>query len=245
MRPIQKLLIEKSTGKKYFVKDLDEDFHTSQGIIKSLDLKKGGLIYSSKKIEFYCLELSFPDRLENIQRGPQAIIQKDIGLILAKTGINKDSKVVDAGGGSGSLAFSLANVGREITVYEINPEHFDLLSRNVKLFDFKNITLKQADVCQGISEKELGLITLDLPEPWRVIEHAESSLKEGGFLVVYLPNLTQVKQFIDSARKTKIKVLETVELLERKWKIEGQIMRPEFEMLGHTGFLTFCRRLGG
>ena len=37
-------------------------------------------------------------------------------------------------------------------------------------------------------------------------------------------------------------VLETLELIERKWKIEDKIMRPEFQMLGHTGFLTFCRK---
>ena len=71
---------------------------------------------------------------------------------------------------------------------------------------------------------------------------AEEALKTGGFLVVYVPNLTQVKPFLDAVRRSRIKVLETVELLERTWKIEDKIMRPEFEMLGHTGFLTFCRK---
>ena len=107
----------------------------------------------------------------------------------------------------------------------------------------KNLNIKQTNVYDGIEEKELDLITLDLPEPWKMVEPAEKSLKEGGFLVVYLPNLTQMKTFIDSCRGTAIKIIETVELLERKWKIEDKIMRPEFEMLGHTGFLTFCRRL--
>ena len=108
----------------------------------------------------------------------------------------------------------------------------------------KNIKLKQQDIIKGIVEKEVNLITLDLPEPWKVTALAEKVLKVGGFLVVYLPNLLQVKEFIASTKNTSIKVLETIELLERKWKIDEKIMRPEFEMLGHTGFLTFCRKLG-
>ena len=40
MRNIKKILIEQKTGKKYIVKDLNEDFHTSEGIISKTDLKK-------------------------------------------------------------------------------------------------------------------------------------------------------------------------------------------------------------
>jgi tRNA (adenine57-N1/adenine58-N1)-methyltransferase len=171
------------------------------------------------------------------------MIQKDIGLIIAKTGADKDSKVVDAGGGSGSLCLSLAHLCKEVTSYEVNAEHFAIIQKNKELFGTKNLTLKQADVSQGVAEKEVDLITLDLPEPWKVIGTAEKALKFGGFLVVYLPNLTQVQKFIEAAKSSQINVLETVELLERKWKIEGEILRPEFQMLGHTGFLTFCRKL--
>ena len=171
------------------------------------------------------------------------MIQKDIGLIMAKTGINHQSKILDAGGGSGSLCLSLANICKEIIVYEINPEHHDVIQKNVKLFGVKNLTLKQQNVYEGISEKNFDLITLDLPEPWRVTDYAQRALKPGGFLVVYLPNLNQMKMFIDSTHKSGINVLETIELIERKWKIDAQSMRPEFQMLGHTGFLTFCRRL--
>jgi tRNA (adenine57-N1/adenine58-N1)-methyltransferase len=170
------------------------------------------------------------------------MLQKDIGLILAKTGINCKSKVVDAGGGSGSLCLSLANICKEITVYEINPEFYDLIAKNVKLFGIKNLNLKQENIYKGIEEKNLDLITLDLPEPWKVTEFAAKALKGGAHLVVYLPNINQVRTFIDSTRRTKIKVIETIELLQRKWKIEDKIMRPEFSMLGHTGFLCFCRR---
>jgi len=244
MRNIKRILIEAKTGKKYFVKDINDDFHTSSGVVKAKDLKsKKEVIESSQGKKFLLLEPSFADLWDNLKRGPQLMIAKDVGLILAKTGVNKDSKVVDAGGGSGSLCLSLANVCKEVTVYEINPEHYDLAQKNIKMFGMTNITVKQNNIYQGIKEKKLDLITLDLPEPWQVLEEAGKALNFGGSLVVYLPNLTQVKMFVDSARRSKIKVLETIELIERKWKIEDKIMRPEFQMLGHTGFLIFCRKL--
>ncbi|MFH1275853.1 MAG: methyltransferase domain-containing protein [Candidatus Woesearchaeota archaeon] len=241
MKTIKKILIDLS-GTKYYIKDLEEDYHTKHGVISKKDLKgKETVIKSSKGKTFFLVEPTFPDLWSSLKRGPQVMIQKDIGFILAKTGVNSQSKCVDAGGGSGSLCLSLANVCKDVTAYEINPEHFDIIQKNKQLFGIKNLELKQDNVYKGITEKNVDLITLDLPEPWQVIEHAETSLKVGGHLVVYLPNLSQVKIFIDSCRG-KIKVIETLELIERKWKIEDKIMRPEFEMLGHTGFLTFCRR---
>ena len=41
MRIIQKVLVEKATGKKFFIKDSSEDYHTSLGIITSKDLQSG------------------------------------------------------------------------------------------------------------------------------------------------------------------------------------------------------------
>ena len=238
------MLIETGTGKKFLVKDTGEDYHTSFGVIKSKDLKSSkSPVRSSTGKTFLLMEASFPDLWENFQRGPQIMLQKDIGLILAKTGINKKSEVVDAGGGSGSLCLSLANVCKKVTVYENNPEHHRVVQRNIALTEMDNITLKQEDIYGGIKEKNLDLITLDLPEPWQVIDHAEKSLKNGGHLVIYLPNLTQVKKYLESVRGTSIKVIETLELLERRWIISDQIMRPDFQMLGHTGFMIFCRKM--
>ncbi|MBI2662165.1 methyltransferase [Candidatus Woesearchaeota archaeon] len=243
MRKIEKILIHQKTGKKFFVKDCKEEFHTNLGIIAAKDLSSGkGIVESSKKEKFLVLEPTFADLWENLVRGPQVMIHKDVGMIIAKTGVNNTFKVVDAGGGSGSLCFSLANICKEITVYEVNPEHYGILAKNKELLGLNNIVLKQENVYDGIEEEDVDLITLDLPEPWKVIKHAEKALVNGGWLVIYLPNLTQVKQFIDSVTG-RIKVVETLELMERKWKIEDKIMRPEFEMLGHTGFLVFCRKL--
>ena len=36
---------------------------------------------------------------------------------------------------------------------------------------------------------------------------------------------------------------ETVEILQRTWHVEGQSVRPDHRMVGHTGFLTAARLL--
>ncbi|MBS3165719.1 hypothetical protein J4444_01225 [Candidatus Woesearchaeota archaeon] len=243
-RNVKKIIIEEKTGNKYLIKDLDDDFHTSVGIVLSKDLRSNkSKITSNKGAKFTVIDPFFPDLWEQLQRGPQVMIAKDIGLIMAKTGVGKNSKCVDAGGGSGSLCLSLANICKEITTYEANSEHYEILLKNKKLFGAENLMVKKQNIYQGITETELDLITLDLPEPWLVLQQAQKVLKEGGFLAVYLPNIIQAKQFIDATYNTEIRFLEMVEVMERKWLVEDKILRPEFQMLGHTGFLIFCRRL--
>lgn len=237
------ILIHQKTGKKLLIKTTDDDFHTEFGTIPASSLKSEGIVKSAKGDTFLLIKPHFSDLLESIQRGPQVMIHKDIGWIITKTGITKDSIVVDAGGGSGMLCFTLAGLCKQVVVYEHNPAHVTILEKNKQFLGVKNIIIKQGDIAQGSGEKNVDVITLDLPEPWLVLDYAEKALLEGGFVVVYLPNLLQVKQFIDAADKTKIKVLETIELWERKWKTEDNIMRPEFQMLGHTGFLTLCRKI--
>jgi len=184
----------------------------------------------------------FADLWANLNRGPQIVQSKDIGLILAKTGVNHDSVVVDAGAGSGSLALSLANVCKKVTCYETNQNHLEVAQKNKEMFDTKNLEIKKGDISEKLTEKNLDLITLDLPEPWKVIEKAEQALKLGAHLAVYLPNILQMKQFIDATRRTQIKVQETIELIERNWKFEERIARPETAAMAHTGFICFCRR---
>jgi len=237
-----KILINKKTNQKHLVKDTSADFHTSEGVISKKDLKSNKVIKTNKNKEFIVLEPNFIDLWEKIKRGPQVIIQKDIGLIITKTGINKESRIVDAGGGSGSLCCYLAHLTKEVTTYEIQKDLIPILKHNQKLFGLQNLNIKNKSIYDGITEKNLDLITLDLAQPWQVVESAQKALKLGGFLVVYLPNIMQMKMFADSIHNTSFQLIEVEELIERKWKVEDKVVRPEYEMLGHTGFLCFCRR---
>jgi tRNA (adenine57-N1/adenine58-N1)-methyltransferase len=86
---------------------------------------------------------------------------------------------------------------------------------------------------------------LDLPEPWRVVPHAEKALRPGGILVAYTPSIVQATTLREALAAGPFDLAETVEVLHRSWHIDGAAVRPDHRMVAHTGFLTHARLLGG
>ena len=125
-----------SKARQYYVADPTKDFHCSEGLLKKSDLKKSK-VKTNKGFEFYIFDATFADRYRRIARGPQTIPLKDIGLIIATTGLNQESKVVDAGAGSGALAIALANIAKEVHTYDINDTHLAIAQENVKKLEIK------------------------------------------------------------------------------------------------------------
>ena len=242
--PLKRILLDKE-GNKFYISDINSDVHTKFGYIKKKDLKKTkGTVKTNTGNEFFIFTAQCPDKFKKLKRGAQIITLKDAGTIITETGIGKSSKIVDAGGGSGALACILANIVKEITTYETRKDFVKIINHNIKNFELTNIKVKNKDITKGITEKNLDVITLDLPDPEKVLEHAAKSLKPGAFLVAYVPSVTQIISFVKKIRKSEsfviVKILENI---QREWKVEGKIARPEFRMLGHTGFLIFTRKI--
>jgi len=238
-------LLVSADNQSYLLRDLTKDFHTKHGFIRATEIKKakdGQRLATNMGYEFTLFTPTFADLFSKINRGPQIITPKDIGTIIAYAGIGKDSVVVDAGSGSGALCCFLAHVAKKVVTYENDSRSVEVTKKNIQLFGLKNITLKQADVYQGIAEKKVDVITLDLPEPWKCLEHAGKALKAGGFLISYSPHITQALQLVNGAAAAGFTHLRTQETIERQWVVDGQRARPEYQMLGHTGFLTFLRK---
>src|SRR5271165_1486983 len=97
-----------------------------------------------------------------LKRGPQVILPKDIGIILAYSGVNKESICVDGGTGSGWLAMSLARVSKHVYSYDLREDFLAIAEKNKQILGLENITLKKGDITK-IKEKDIDLITLDLP----------------------------------------------------------------------------------
>ncbi len=239
------LLVSHYSKKSYFVKDISSDFHTDEGILLATDMQSNkDVIISSRKKRFTKFVPTLSDLKPEFSRGPQIILNKDIGYILAKTAVNGNSSCVDAGGGTGALSFSLANVCRKVTCYELNPNHLKVLKKNKEMVGITNLTIKAGDVAKELSETNLDLVTLDLPKPWEALLKIESALKLGGWLVVYLPNMIQMKQTLDALPQCKsLKLIELSEVNTRQWKYTGEILKPEHTQIVHTGFLAFVRKL--
>ena len=232
--------------KKYSVEDITKDFSTQYGVIPKKELKKksGSIVKSSMGKEFIILDADFIDEYKKIKRTSQIMTLKDIGYIISYTGVDKNSKVVDAGTGCGANAIYLAHICKEVTSYDINPENIQAAKENIKKLGMKNIKVKEKSIFSGIDEKDVDLIVLDLPSPWNALKAAEKSLRIGGYLVCYNPQITQTADFVNAIAATKCFLYErTIELIERNWKIDGRIVRPESEGIGHTGFISFIRRV--
>ncbi|MFH1591931.1 MAG: rRNA adenine N-6-methyltransferase family protein [Candidatus Woesearchaeota archaeon] len=229
-----KVVIDKK-GNKYFWQK--GELHTSLGVIKDV---KNGIVKSNLGNEFIVFDAGFVDKLEKIKRGPAIILKKDVGEIVAHTGISQKSKIVEGGSGCGVLAAFLGNVSDNVVSYEKNRSFFEIAKKNLEFLGVQ-VKLKNKDLHEGIDEKNLDLVVLDLLDPWKVFLHAKKSLKSGGFLVCYLTNINQV---MECAKNLEGFYLEKVlENIERGWVVDGFKVRPEHNGLMHTGFLLFARRV--
>ena len=243
---IKKVLITKQ-GKKFYARDLNQDLHTQYGFIKKEDLtkaKEGDLLKSNTNREFFIFNPSFIDLYRKIKRDAQIIPLKDIGLIIAETGINRESRILDAGSGSGALACFLASIAKEVTTYEIREDFIEIVKSNIEFLGLKNIKIKNKDIYKDIYDKNIDVIILDVPEPWNALENCAKALKAGGFLVSYSPSIPQVTDFVNAARKNESFIyLKSVELVEREWEVEEGRVRPKSKGIGHSGFLSFARKV--
>lgn len=188
------------------------------------------------------MEDDFLEKIRNIKRGPAITLQKDIGLILTNTNINRNSLVVDAGTGSGYLASFLARYVKKVVSYEVNKEFYKIAKKNFEYLKIKNITLKNKDITNGINERNVDLITLDLSTPWLVLKEAKKALKANGYLAAYLPNITQVTKIVESLGRD-FKLIKVSEVIEREWHIEGRRVRPKNIIIGHSAFLVFIKKV--
>ncbi|MBI2651284.1 methyltransferase domain-containing protein [Candidatus Woesearchaeota archaeon] len=239
-----KLLINKQD--KFLVKNADSDFHTKHGYFKKDELtaKNGSKLASSTGKEFTVFNPHFIDLYRKIKRDAQIIPLKDIGLIVSETGINNKSIVVDAGSGSGALACLLANISKKVFTYEIREDFIEIVKHNIDFLGLKNIKIKNIDVYGKIEEKNVDLIVLDLPEPWKAINSAKEALKIGAFLVSYSPSITQSSDFVNQINKDEsFAHIKTSEIIERQWEIDGRKVRPKSQGIGHSGFISFARRI--
>ena len=235
---IKKIIIDEE-GNIYYYKQ--GDFNTKDGNIKEKDIKNG-LVKSNLGRSFIIFDADFIDNFTKIKRGPALMHPKDIGAIITTTGIGVNSKVLDAGTGQGGLASFLSRIGCNVISYEKNKEFYELSKKNIEDLKLRAV-LKNKDIYEGIDEEYLDLVVLDLLEPWKVLEHAYSSLKSGGFFVAYLPTITQVIQLTNDIDKTKFYLWKVSETIERPWHSEGLKVRPENMILGHTAFILFARRI--
>lgn len=197
--------------------------------------------------QFWILKPSLQDKLQSLKRKAQIILPRDSAHIISNCSIESNQKVLEAGIGSGSLTIVLANSiapGGKVFSYDNREDFIKHAMKNIKSSKLeKYVETKLKDVTTGIDEKNLDAIILDIPNPWNAIKHAYKALKTGGYLCTYSPLSSQVENTVKEIKKYKLIEIKTIENIQREMVVSEKGMRPKFGMLGHTGYLTFARKV--
>ena len=227
-------------------------FHTHAGVVAHDDLigtTEASAVAGSTGRSFLVLRPTLSDIVLKMPRGAQVIYPKDLGAILIAADIGPGQRILEAGVGSGALSMTVLRAGASVVGYELREDFAQRARANVAaaLGPDAPYRVEIRDVTQGIDETMLDRVLLDMPEPHKVVPAAAAALRPGGILLSYLPTINQtalLRQALDDA-DSPFGLAETQEVMRRTWHVEARSVRPDHRMVGHTGFLTTARRLGG
>ncbi len=225
-------------------KSSNQTISTDKGMIDTKKLRIGKVVKTHLGEEFLVAKPNFYDLFSRIKRGPQIIRLKDGAYIAFRLGIKEGDKVLDCGGGSGAMTLILANIvgqkGKVISV-EKNKKFCEIIKENSKFMGFNNIEVINSDL-DDIDIEQFDAINIDLPAPWNHLEKIDKLLKPGAMVSFYTPNTTQAQRLRNEIKGFRFEGM--YEIVEREWKVGGEICHPKFHILGHTGFISFYRKLG-
>jgi len=197
--------------------------------------------------ELVVLKPSVKDLLGIIERKAQIMIPKDSFLIPMHLDISCGSRVIEGGVGSGALTLVLLKAiapSGKIISYELRQDHADLAGRNVAMTDLEKCwELKLDDICKAELEKNVDAAVLDIPNPWDAIDNIEGALRVGGYLCCYIPNTNQLGEAVRKMREVGFSEIISLETIQREMMVHEGGVRPSFDALGHTGYLTFGRKM--
>jgi len=246
-------LLLDAKGRRYLI-DLAEggEFQYHAGSLAHggiIGAAPGSLLRSTTNSRLVALRPRLCDYVLKMPRGSQLIYPKDLGPMIHWGDVAPGHTVIEAGTGSGALTLALLRAvgpgGRVITV-ERRDDHRDHATRIISRFHGglpDNLTILEGDVCEVFdSHRGTDRLMLDIPEPWSAVEAAGGKLAAGAVVCAYVPTVPQIQRLTDALRRCGWFVApETFEGLHREWNVEGRSVRPESQMVGHTGFITVAR----
>lgn len=236
----KKWLIKVEKGKRIHthigIIDVDNIIGKPYGI--SLETNKGKIVYALKPTIY--------DFIMKMDRLTQIVYPKDLGYIVARTGLSSGDKVIEIGTGSGALTLFLASIVKptgHVYTYDINEEFVSIARKNIAKVGLEEyVTFNIKDVRDIYDIMDADLIIVDLAEPWTVIDFVKRALKESKMMVSICPTMNQAEKLSKELKKGFIDI-ECDEILVREIEAREGMTRPVFRMVAHTAYLVFARRL--
>lgn len=215
----------------------------------------GMLVVLSHGKKMFALAPTLAEYTLKMPRGAQVLYPKDLAMILMWADVYPGASVFEAGVGSGALTITLLQAVGEhgkVVSYERRDDFSKTAMKNIERFlgPVPNFQLLRRDAYEGIERgsthdsQYFDRVILDLPEPWRVVNHAAEALRLGGIYLSFVPTVPQVIKTVEALRRSKVfGLIETFETLFRNWNVEGRSVRPDLRMIAHSGFITVARRV--
>ena len=245
------LLIDRKSRRYMITLAEGETYHCHLGRLQHDQLIGGGVggwYRTDKSHILLAVRPTLGDFVRQMPRGPQIIYPKDLGNIVSFADIFPGATVVEGGLGSGALTAALLRAvgvtGRVIT-YEIDESVLPKAMRNIERIipDASNLEVKIGDIYEGISERDVDRVILDVPEPWQAAPGIGDALVMGGILLSFVPTILQVQRLVLGLEEDgRFQIIESLETLLRTWHVTKRSVRPDHRMIAHSGFLTTAVR---
>lgn len=245
------LLVDRKSRRYLVTLSGEQVFHSHLGRLphaEVIDHQVGGWYRTDRGHTLLAVRPTLGDFVLEMPRGPQIIYPKDLGNIITLADIFPGATVVEGGLGSGSLTSALlraVGVNGQVITYEVDEAVLPRARKNIQAVtsDTTNLIIHVRDIYQGIEEREVDRVVLDVPEPWQAVAGVGDALAMGGILLSFLPTILQVHQLVMELQKdTRFQLIETVETLLRPWHVSERSVRPAHRMVAHSGFLTTAVR---
>ncbi len=245
------LLLDRKSRRYMLTLGQGETFHSHLGRLHHDQLiggSVGGWYRTDRGHTLLAVRPTLGDYVRQMPRGPQIIYQKDLGNIVSFADIFPGATVIEGGLGSGALTAALLRAvgpyGRVIT-YEIDEAVLPKAMRNISrvMPDSSNLEVKIGNIYEGIEERDVDRVVLDVPEPWQAVASIGDALLMGGLMLSFVPTILQVHQLVGALeRDGRFQLIESMETLLRTWHVTERSVRPDHRMVAHSGFLTTAVR---
>ncbi|MEN6611603.1 MAG: rRNA adenine N-6-methyltransferase family protein [Methanoregulaceae archaeon] len=234
-------IILAGSGREYYVKAGPGQISTDKGMIQLGALvgkEPGDTVLTHSGTPFVIRRPRPTDFFTHGKRSGAPMLPKDIGLVIACTGMNRNDRVLDSGTGSGIAAIYFGGIAKEVTTYEIKPEFAKLAEKNIRDARLDNVTVVAGDVLMAGGMYEV--IHLDLLIRPEHVAFAHARLTPGGYLACYTPFIEQMAVVMDAAQGLFAEVT-THELIGREMTRTDRGTRPSTSVC-HSGYVTVARK---
>lgn len=241
----EKFLLWNSEESSILITKKDKTIFTHKGKIEIENIEYGDTIFSTQSKRYFVLKPTNEDINSKITRKTNTFVIKDLSMILSYTSINKFSKILEIGTGSGACSIFLSNFVNKIVSIDININNLKMAKENIiKYGNSKDsLLILSNEKLIFFKNESFDCIVIDIPEPEIYVDMCYNVLKFGGDLVFAVPNIEQVKIAREFFSKHKFVYFRTIEIWIRKWLIRPNYSRPHHEMQAHSMFFTFCKKI--